>query len=207
MTTGYQIGGHVLNRAGGHLLESGHLFPLDSAPCQSGARALCSILGFFGPGSEKSKPTACLLGGLSKPWASTSNIVALDWFITVGADGTGETPPLRHAAGRFRFGVQRARCGWIACWCPGLRPPCQLVVVEGRRDHDHHGRLVVAHPPLRSKCWTDSLSAQHFTRTGIAILRSSRRPRGAPQRYGEPSPTRYEVVRNRTCPVVDTRAL
>ena len=47
-------------------------------------------------------------------------------------------------------------------------------------------------------------SAQHFTRRG-RDPRPSRRPRGARQRYGEPSPTRYEVVWNRTCPLANTR--
>jgi len=106
---------------------------------------------FSKAGSEKMRPTVCLLGGSSKPWASTST--SLPWSGSLQrADGTSETPPLRHATGRFRFGVQRARrCGWIPCWCHGLRAPCLSVVAEGRRDQDHHGRLVVAHLALEKQ--------------------------------------------------------
>ena len=106
----------------------------------------------------------------------TCYIVALVYFITAGADGPGATPPLRHAAGRFRFGVQRAPCcGWIAS-CYPICPPCRFVAVEAVPAMIITGNSSLPTHPLESKSWTDSLSAQHFTRTWIAIPRPSRTP-------------------------------
>jgi hypothetical protein len=100
---GCRIGGHVLNRAGGHPLESGHLFPFDSAPCQSGGRGwLQHPSGPWSPGRRnRSLRLACLgapvsrgLTSTSLPWSGSLQRGRCDRRDTTASHAAGSLPVL-----------------------------------------------------------------------------------------------------------------
>jgi hypothetical protein len=150
------------NRADGHLLESGHLFPLRLSPVPVWrASPCCSILGPLEPGSEKSPHLLHRSLGLFHysrgRWDRRDTT----------AEACGTSLPVRSSAGA----MQRLDCYLL----PDL--PSVRVRRRSRPGHDHHGKLYVfTHPLERAQNWTDSLSAHHSTRTWSAIPRSSRRP-------------------------------